>query len=386
VNPSRQAPLRHPLSDLLERAIEDITASLTPETARQYRGTARNFLLYLADNYPRIDSLEQLRRDPHILGWLAHLHSHQPPLATSSLLTRILFLRGILLRLAWTAHVPELACLLHREDAPRRPRRLPRPLTAQQDEAVQRELVRRNDLAANVFLLLRHTGMRIGEAVDLSIDCLHSCGPDQWAILVPLGKLKTERMVPVDSLVCQLVQRLRFLRSFDPLPQDGRLIARTFAKDTLIRKLREYLHEVCNAAGISARIVPHRMRHTYATEMLRSGVSFPAIMKLLGHKSADMTTLYVDVVQTDLQREFHQAQSHPRYIAPRPQATLLSPRPGLDGVIDSLLVAQHTLEMFRRTMEDDLPRRRVDRFSNRLTKILAEVRKLTDQNGHRLAG
>jgi hypothetical protein len=111
VNPSRQAPLRHPLSDLLERAIEDITASLTPETARQYRGTARNFLLYLADNYPRIDSLEQLRRDPHILGWLAHLHSHQPPLATSSLLTRILFLRGILLRLAWTAHVPELACL-----------------------------------------------------------------------------------------------------------------------------------------------------------------------------------------------------------------------------------------------------------------------------------
>jgi hypothetical protein len=120
--------------------------------------------------------------------------------------------------------------------------------------------------------------------------------------------------------------------------------------------------------------------------MLRSGVSFPAIMKLLGHKSADMTTLYVDVVQTDLQREFHQAQSHPRYIAPRPQATLLSPRPGLDGVIDSLLVAQHTLEMFRRTMEDDLPRRRVDRFSNRLTKILAEVRKLTDKNGHRLAG
>ncbi len=61
------------------------------------------------------------------------------------------------------------------------------------------ELLRRNDLAANIFLLLRHTGMRIGECVDLSWDCLRNVAPDRWAIHVPLGKLKTERMVPVGS-------------------------------------------------------------------------------------------------------------------------------------------------------------------------------------------
>jgi site-specific recombinase XerD len=377
MNPSRQASFQHPFASLFARAIDDITVALSPETTRQYRGVARNFLLYLADKYPEVDSLEQLRRDPHILGWLTHLRSHQPPLAAISWIIRILCLRGILQHLAWTAQIPELAYLLHREDAPRRPRRLPRPLTAEQDEAVQHELLRRNDLAANVFLLLRHTGMRIGEAVDLSIDCLHSAGPDQWAILVPLGKLKTERMVPVDSFVCQLVQRLRFFRSFDPLPPDGRLIARTCAKDTLIRKLRQYLHEVCHAAGISARIVPHRMRHTYATGMLRSGVTFPAVMKLLGHKSADMTILYVEVAQTDLQREFHQAHSQPRHLNPRPQIPPMSPRPGVDGVLDSLLFAQHTLEMFRRTLADGHPRRCLDRLSNRITKILAELRKLT---------
>jgi site-specific recombinase XerD len=72
---------------------------------------------------------------------------------------------------------------------------------------LQQELVRRNDLPANVFLLLRHTGMRIGECVDLAYDCLHNVGPDRWAIHVPLGKLKTERMIPVDSFVCELVQR-----------------------------------------------------------------------------------------------------------------------------------------------------------------------------------
>jgi hypothetical protein len=38
--------------------------------------------------------------------------------------------------------------------------------------------------------------------------------------------------------------------------------------------------------------------------MLRSAVSFPALMKLLGHSSPEMTLLYAEFTQTDLQREF----------------------------------------------------------------------------------
>ena len=68
--------------------------------------------------------------------------------------------------------------------------------------------------------------MRIGECADLSYDCLRSTGTGQWAIHVPLGKLKTERMVPVDFFVCELVQRLRFFRFLDPQPADGGLLAR----------------------------------------------------------------------------------------------------------------------------------------------------------------
>ena len=93
-----------------------------------------------------------------------------------------------------------------------------------------RNSARRNDLGGNVFLLIRHTGMRIGECADLSFDCLRSTGPNQWAVHVPLGKLKTERMVPVDSFVCELVRRLQFFRSLDPLPADGRLLARPRTK------------------------------------------------------------------------------------------------------------------------------------------------------------
>ncbi len=51
-------------------------------------------------------------------------------------------------------------------------------------------------------------------------------------------------------------------------------------------------------------------------------------------------------------------------------------RAGLDGLIDSLLAAQHVLEMFRRALPNGTSRRRLDRLSNRLTKILSEARHL----------
>jgi integrase len=101
-------------------------------------------------------------------------------------------MRCILEELAWTAQLPDLAHLIRREDIPRAPQRLPRALTEQQDQLIQQELRRGNDLPANVFLLLRHTGMRIGECADLSYDCLHNVGQDRWAIHVPLGMQLTK--------------------------------------------------------------------------------------------------------------------------------------------------------------------------------------------------
>ena len=79
--------------------------------------------------------------------------------------------------------------------------------------------------------------------------------------------------------------------------------------------------------------------------MLRAGVSFPVLMKLLGHTDPEMTMRYVDVALTDLQREFHQARTHPKYLVPQPKASSILLRAGIDGVIDSLLASQHVLEM-----------------------------------------
>ena len=369
-------PLPHPLAPLFNRAVDSICAALGPSSLSHYQLTVRNFLSYLGAAHRELKSIEQLHREPHLLGWMSHLRSQVPPLATSSYIYRLSGLRTLLVELAWTEQLPQLARLIRREDIPRRPHRLARPLIAQQDQLLQQEFLKRNDLGGNVFLLIRHTGMRIGECADLSFDCLRATGPNQWAILVPLGKLKTERMVPVDSSVVTVIQRLRFYRSLDPQRPDGRLLARRSSRGALIRQLRNYLHRVCHSLEISARIVPHQFRHTYATEMLRAGVSLPSVMKLLGHASLNMTMIYVEVVMDDLQREFQQARSKPRHLVPQPKTSVAPIRTGLDGVIDSLQATQHALEMFRRALPIGAGRSCLDRLSNRLTKIITEASKL----------
>ena len=252
---------RHSLTKFFRPAAESVSTSLSDSSVRCYRYTVRSFLMYLDAQYPEVHSLDQLRRDPHLLGWLALLRSHNPPLAAHTRARSVIHLRRMLEELAWTQQIPALAHLLVPDDVPRGDHCLPRPLTPEQDQLIQQELLRRNDFTSNALLLLRHTGMRIGECIDLSVDCLRAVGPDQWAIHVPLGKLKTERWVPVDSLVCQLVERLRSMRSPNA-PSTGRLLlSGSRGQYMLVRRLRNALRDVATAAGISARIVPHQMRH-----------------------------------------------------------------------------------------------------------------------------
>ena len=229
----------------------------------------------------------------------------------------MIYLRRLLEELAWTQHIPDLAHLLGRDDVPRKEHHLPRPLTPEQDELVQQELLRRDDLLSNALLLLRHTGMRISECVDLSFDCLRLVGPGQWAIHVPLGKLKTERLVPVDSVVCQLVERIRSLRP-PTAPKSGPSPIASAA-----RSLPDDSQTACRLARRHRRRLafpPASSRTNFDTHMeLRCcapALALPRLIKLLGHKSPHMTLQYLEITQQDLQREFHLALSHPRHLVP----------------------------------------------------------------------
>ena len=88
--------------------------------------------------------------------------------------------------------------LIFPRDVPRLPRPLPRYLPADADRRLTAALCtpQPNRLRADALLLLRATGMRIGELIDLELDCVHEVpGAGAW-LKVPLGKLDTERMVP----------------------------------------------------------------------------------------------------------------------------------------------------------------------------------------------
>jgi hypothetical protein len=91
------------------------------------------------------------------------------------------------------------------------------------------------------------------------------------------------------------------------------------------------------------------MRHTFATSMLRAGVSLPALMKLLGHRTANMTLRYLEITQKDLQREFHLARQTPRHLIPLP-ASLPSGDPDLldaAAVVQRLSTAARVLDLYR---------------------------------------
>src|SRR5580693_9117599 len=59
-----------PLQRRLDACVGLLETTLQPSTLKQYRYTVRLFLKYLQDQYPEIRLASQLRRDPHLLGWL----------------------------------------------------------------------------------------------------------------------------------------------------------------------------------------------------------------------------------------------------------------------------------------------------------------------------
>ena len=93
--------------------------TLQPSTASGYRYTLRRFLGYLRTNFPEIGKPSQLRRDPHLLGWLEDLWTYRSsaglPLAGSTRGHHVARLRTLLEKLADGPHPPQPG-LLRGED------------------------------------------------------------------------------------------------------------------------------------------------------------------------------------------------------------------------------------------------------------------------------
>ena len=376
-------PTTHSLAQIFEAHIQTLALTLRPDTVSGYRGVTRRFLSFLRTAFPHVRRLRQLRRDPHLLAWFRSLCEEQPTLSNKTRINLLLCLRRLLEDLAAGGH-PLAADLIRPEDFPPSPHYLPRPLSPQDDRLLQQELRRTDDLPANALLLTRATGIRIGECIDLARDCLRQIGSDQWALHVPLGKLHSERWVPADSDIRQIVDRILALRVAAPpaslAHSEGFLLPRAASRDAFYQTLLPALADVAKRAGCSGPVTPHRLRHSFASEMVRLGVSLPALMQLLGHHDIRMTMRYVEVVQLDLQREFHAARQNAAQPHRCPILSLpnVSPNADLPAIRQALTATRHLLEMYRRQLTDEKIRRTLQRLDRRLLDIDSRLDRLAN--------
>lgn len=301
-------------------------ATCVPKTVSCLATRLAHFGRYLAAADPSLTSLNQLDRRRHIEPFITALTTATnsvtgEPITIADRIRRIHAVGNFLAEITewgWDDAPPRR--LIFRTDMPRPPRFLPRYLPIDADRKLTAALAKSPyRLAADALMVQRACGLRIGELLDLELDCIHEIpGQGSW-LKVPLGKLNSERMIPVDDEVLTLIDRITTIRSCGrPMihPRTGAPADFLFThhgKRLSQNAVREELNRAAQTAGLQ-HITPHQLRHTYATALINAGVSLQALMALLGHVSSQMSLRYAHLfdrtVRTEYERALDLAKSH----------------------------------------------------------------------------
>ncbi len=299
--------------------LERLSGIVSAERVRTVARHLAAFGEHLGDVDPDLTSLAPLDRRRHIEPFLTKVaaatrRDNGQPVSINERRQRISVVGRFLADIAeWGWPEAPTRRLIFSRDMPREPRPLPRYLPPDADRRLTEALeASPHRLAADGLLLLRATGMRIGELVDLELDCVHEVpGLGAW-LKVPLGKLDTERMVPLDDETVAIVDRLAAARGPQrPLrhPRTGRMVDFLmvhYGRRISDHALRAVLRHAAAEAGVDGA-VPHALRHTYATALVNSGVSLQHLMVLLGHQSATMSLRYGRLFDATVRESYERA-------------------------------------------------------------------------------
>jgi integrase len=317
--PDRLAGVTPEIAAALAAYLERKRATCTPKTVSSLATRLTHFGRFLTQTDPGLVSLADLDRRRHIEPYLSALVD-APNSKSDAVITvaersrRVLAAAGFLTDITqWGWDDAPARQLMFSGDVPRLPRTLPRYLPVDADRRLAAALRQPgNELAAFALLLQRACGLRIGELLDLELDCVHEVpGSGAW-LKVPLGKLDTERMVPLDEETLDLVDQIAAIRSPGrPLahPRYGRPAQFLFThhgRRLSQNAVRDELDRAAEAAGLG-HITSHQLRHTYATALVNAGVSLQALMALLGHVSAEMSLRYGRLFDATVRTEYERA-------------------------------------------------------------------------------
>ena len=299
----------------LDRAIDAYLTFLAVErglaaaTIRAYRGDLSDFAAARGTAREWADGPEAALR--YLAARTKRGRRTDPGLAPTSLRRRAAAIKGFY-RFAFGEGLISVDVAAHL-DLPRMPRLLPETLTQAETERLLAAPAPDAFLDRAVLELLYAAGLRISEALRLDLEDISLEG----AFVRVIGKGDRERLVPVGELALDAVRTwlagpraaLVAAHHVEPvrggplfLGRSGRRLARQQAWATVKR--------AAAAAGLSGRVSPHTLRHSFATHLLEGGADLRIVQELLGHASISTTQLYTHVTGERIREVY--ARAHPR--------------------------------------------------------------------------
>jgi site-specific recombinase XerD len=179
----------------------------------------------------------------------------------------------------------ELACPVHpRRHHLREPYRLPRPV--QETDLKQFFALIENARDRAMFILMLRCGLRIAEVSNLQMGDLYL--DEEFPRLVTHGKGSRDRVVYLSP---QAERALRAWLAERPSVPDEHVflsyLQRRISTTSIHRRLVKYRRE----CGLT--ITAHRLRHSFANDLLNADAPITSIQKLMGHRWIESTQTYV---------------------------------------------------------------------------------------------
>lgn len=158
--------------------------------------------------------------------------------------------------------------------------------------------------------LLYATGMRVSELVNVPMKNVDM----KMQYVIVMGKGSKERMLPLGRTALHYLER--YLSVVRPQLLHGKpdAAAELFVTGWGGPMTRERFYEIIVAygksAGISKRVTPHMLRHSFATHLLNNGTDLRIVQELLGHADISTTQIYTHL-DVERLREVYD-KTHPR--------------------------------------------------------------------------
>lgn len=196
-------------------------------------------------------------------------------------------------------------------ERPKLGRRLPMVLT---EDEVLRLLAAPNAgtprglLHACMIHTMYAAGLRVSELCELELGALDR----QRGLVEPLGKGRKRRIVPISASTLALLDRyLLEVRPHHPQAQRSPYLFLSPRGGTLTRQgFWKIIKRYAVAAGIVKPLSPHKLRHSFATHLLRGGADLRSVQAMLGHADLGTTEIYTHVAQDAVRQAYRKA--HPR--------------------------------------------------------------------------